>query len=159
MASTVERKRNGASREYWSLESTADAMLAKHREQWTREISPLVEQARFHRGFVESVTIDAHSFVTHGARLYGSGGNQIAGCSDDALPREWVCELPSIPVSSARSRSPVTSSSWGDIRAQHEGLHVSNLLVSPGRGRPPEAQSHRYGVRDRAGAASSQPSA
>jgi hypothetical protein len=70
LEASMERKRSGASREYWSLESTADAMLARHREEWTREIAPLVEQARFHRGFVESVTIDAHSFLTRGARLY-----------------------------------------------------------------------------------------
>ena len=31
---------------------------------------PLVEQARFHRGFVESITVEARAFLARGAELY-----------------------------------------------------------------------------------------
>ncbi len=67
---SVERKLNGATREYWNLDSLADALLDKHRAEWTSQIAPLVKEARYHRGFVESVTMDAQAFLTNGPRLY-----------------------------------------------------------------------------------------
>ncbi|MBL0213632.1 MAG: hypothetical protein IPQ07_07105 [Myxococcales bacterium] len=67
---SIERKLNGTTREYWNLDSLADALLDKHRAEWAKEIAPLVKEARFHRGFVESVTIDAQAFLANGQRLY-----------------------------------------------------------------------------------------
>jgi hypothetical protein len=64
-----ERLRDGASREYDSLLSIADALLEEHGDTWARDVAPLVEEARFYRGFVESVTVDARAFLARGAAL------------------------------------------------------------------------------------------
>jgi hypothetical protein len=70
LRASEERKAKGGSRDYWSLDATSEAMLETHRAAWTREVLPLVQEARFHRGFIESVTMDARTFLARGLELY-----------------------------------------------------------------------------------------
>src|SRR5262245_13940428 len=45
-------------------------LLACHEEAWVGRLARLVRRWRFHRGFVEEISIGAEPFLAHGAELF-----------------------------------------------------------------------------------------
>jgi hypothetical protein len=45
-------------------------LLEKHEKTWAHEVLSIVRQVRFYRGFVELVSIDVPTFLSHASQLY-----------------------------------------------------------------------------------------
>jgi uncharacterized protein (TIGR02996 family) len=55
---------------WWADHDRAQALLARHEEEWTGAVKPLVRESSFRRGFVEHVTLSARRFLEEGERLF-----------------------------------------------------------------------------------------
>ncbi len=109
LKAATERKERGASRDYWSLVSTADAMLDRYGAVWKKDVAGLAKTPMFHRGFIEAVTIDARTFLARGLDLYR------------------VAPIRSVTLTGAASVMPELAGSQLLRRLLHLGLQVNDI--------------------------------
>lgn len=114
LEASAERRAAGESAEYRALNATAQAMLARNQAAWTRELAGLAIEPRFHRGFIEGVTMDARQFLARGAELY-----KIAPIRHLTLngARPVIGELAASPLLRRLASLGVNSNDLGDVGA------------------------------------------
>src|SRR5262245_36742549 len=52
------------------LQERADELLKRHQDEWARPLAGLVSGWRFHRGFIDTVYIDARRFLANADRVF-----------------------------------------------------------------------------------------
>jgi uncharacterized protein (TIGR02996 family) len=67
LADRAERQKRGRSGEH---RQAANALIEQHGDVWARDVLSIASDPRFHRGFVEAVTLDAPTFLSRAPELY-----------------------------------------------------------------------------------------
>src|SRR5262245_46808930 len=104
------------------LQGTGDALLKSHQHEWVGELKRQVSGFRFHRGFVETIFIDALSFLQSAESIFR------------AAPIRHVHLLDVSGRINAIARSPYLERLAGlTIFASHAGDQVARAVASSPR--------------------------
>lgn len=103
-----------------------DDLLATHAEEWTAPFRRFATRPRFHRGFVEEVNVDAHSFIRHAHELFDAGPLRHLYLLDIG---ETLPALLTTPLLSRLSALTIHASHAGEplARAIARSEHLSGL--------------------------------